>query len=280
MNRLLCELALFTIGGMLATASMAASQDDAQVANVTVYEQELDGQTAYSYTLQNSGNNVIIGFSVGFDHATGMSELSGEYPLRMISPDGWQASVIVLEESPYYEVRWEPIPGVDGLEPDASESGFIIMMRNPSPPLLDSHWTAMLAGPPTHASSLLEVREDPPGEADVLPPSIAVEVDPSMIWPPDNRMVTVTAGVTVYDDQDPVPVVLLEAVTCNECDPDADIQGAETGTADFQFSVRAARAGQARSGRIYTVLYSATDAAGNSSEAAATITVPHDQRRR
>ena len=30
-------------------------------------------------------------------------------------------------------------------------------------------------------------------------------------------------------------------------------------------------------GRVYTVTYEATDAAGNSSEASATVTVPHDE---
>jgi hypothetical protein len=42
--------------------------------------------------------------------------------------------------------------------------------------------------------------------------------------------------------------------------------------------LRAARNGSG-SGRVYTVTYTLTDAAGNSSELSATVTVPHDRGR-
>lgn len=54
--------------------------------------------------------------------------------------------------------------------------------------------------------------------------------------------------------------------------PDSD----EFGAPDTAGSLRADRLG-GDSGRIYTLTYAATDAAGNSGTCAATVTVPHDQ---
>src|SRR5207244_13364761 len=55
-----------------------------------------------------------------------------------------------------------------------------------------------------------------------------------------------------------------------------DIQGAEVGTSDFDFFVRAERAGGG-SGRVYTAQYTATDASGNAASASDVVTVPHDR---
>ena len=279
MTRYFKNVLLIAIAFMLTSTSVFAGPRDEQVVNIAVYVQTLNDKVAYTYTVQNTGDHPILGFSVGFDHYTGTSELSGEHPLEVISPDSWQSRIISLEESPYYEVRWDSISGTGRLEPGAVKSGFTVVMGNPNPQLLNGHWTAIIGGPPTYASSRMEVLDGPPDDMDMVPPSISVEVAPSVIWPPNNKMVSVTANVMVSDDQDPAPVVKLVSVTCNECDPqDADVQGAEIGTADFHFSVRASRTGQAKPGRVYTIVYSATDAAENKSEASATITVPHDQR--
>jgi pectinesterase len=53
------------------------------------------------------------------------------------------------------------------------------------------------------------------------------------------------------------------------------VAGAESGSPDFDFELRAERGGSG-AGRVYTVTYRATDAAGNSGQAAAIVTVPHD----
>ena len=55
-----------------------------------------------------------------------------------------------------------------------------------------------------------------------------------------------------------------------------DISGANLGTDDRNVQLRAERAGGG-SGRVYTFVYRVTDAAGNSTDATATVTVPHDQ---
>jgi len=280
MNRYLIHKLLISTALLFANALAFAGSRDEQIANVSVYAHSLNDKAAYTYTIENTGARPILGFSIGFDHYTGASELSDNHPLEIISPDSWQSRIISLEESPYYEVRWEPIPGMESLQPGSSKSGFTVVMEDANPHFLDGHWTAIIDGPPTYASSRLEVLEGPPEDLDLLPPSISVAVEPSVIWPPNKKMVAVVASVTVSDDKDPNPMVSLVSVTCNECDPVIDVHDAELGTAGFEFSVRASRTGQAKPGRVYTVVYSATDSAGNRSEGSATITVPHDQRQK
>lgn len=119
--------------------------------------------------------------------------------------------------------------------------------------------------------------------ADNTPPVITVTLDPSVLWPPDHRMVQVAALVTVTDDKDPNPVVELLAIDSNEPDNAIgdgntvdDVQGAETGTDDRSFELRAERSGTGKA-RIYNITYRARDAAGNTATATATVTVPHNQ---
>jgi hypothetical protein len=50
------------------------------------------------------------------------------------------------------------------------------------------------------------------------------------------------------------------------------VEGAEFGTGDLEFSLRASRH---RKDRTYTITYRAIDAAGNETEAEATVLVPH-----
>jgi len=118
-----------------------------------------------------------------------------------------------------------------------------------------------------------------------LAPTLSVSLDQNSCWPPNHKMVPVTATIVVNDDHDPDPVVVLYSVTSNEPD-DAkgggdgstvnDIQDAQIGTLDFNISLRCERQG-AGDGRTYTICYRATDNAGNSTTTCATFNVPHDQ---
>jgi len=119
---------------------------------------------------------------------------------------------------------------------------------------------------------------------DTTPPAISSNVSPSLLWPPNHRMVDVTATVTTLDACGG-PTVLLMSVVSTEPDDapgagdgntDNDIQGAGTGTADFAFQLRAERAGTGE-GRIYEVTYGAVDGSGNRATAISFVLVPHDQ---
>ncbi|MDD5058216.1 MAG: hypothetical protein PHQ60_10105 [Sideroxydans sp.] len=133
---------------------------------------------------------------------------------------------------------------------------------------------------------------------DNTPPTLLVTLSPNTLFPPNEKLIPITATITVKDDYDPEPEIKLESITANEKLEAEDIQDATIGTDDRQFQLRAERRGErdnrdgrerddrrndkdtaaVPTGRIYTVTYSATDASGNKSTATATVTVPHDQR--
>ncbi len=119
---------------------------------------------------------------------------------------------------------------------------------------------------------------------DTTPPQISVSLVPNRIWPPNHRMVDITATV-VASDNCSVPSIVLTTIFSNEPD-DApgpsdgntknDIQGADYGTPDYNFKLRSERIGGGE-GRWYTVWYTATDAYGNESSASSIVKVEHDE---
>jgi hypothetical protein len=116
---------------------------------------------------------------------------------------------------------------------------------------------------------------------DTMPPVVELSTTPSRLWPPNHKMVHVQANLTVHECGP--YTVSLESITSSESDnglgdgdTSNDIQGAELGTADYDFDLRAERSGGG-SGRIYTVTYRVTDAGGLSTLATTHVVVPHDQ---
>jgi hypothetical protein len=116
---------------------------------------------------------------------------------------------------------------------------------------------------------------------DNTPPVVELMVDPDMIWPPNHKMVDIHATVGVTDCS-PVTIALV-SVTSNEPDNDIgdgnhepDVMGVDEGAEDYDFQVRAERAGPG-AGRVYTVVYLVTDAGGLETWATAYVEVPHDQ---
>ncbi len=118
---------------------------------------------------------------------------------------------------------------------------------------------------------------------DTTPPVFRViRLTPSLLWPPNHRLVAVHATVVAEDLCSPPVTIVLTSVTSSEPPlghgsghTNPDIQGATIGTADFDFLLRAERSGTGP-GRVYTATYTATDARGNSASASATAIVPHD----
>jgi hypothetical protein len=118
---------------------------------------------------------------------------------------------------------------------------------------------------------------------DATPPEITVELNRHVLWPPNHKMVDIAATVQVADNCDPAPTFALTSITSSEPDnglgdgdKPKDIQGAELGTPDLAFALRAERSGLGPR-RIYTILYTATDMVGNTAQAVATVRVPHDK---
>jgi hypothetical protein len=137
-----------------------------------------------------------------------------------------------------------------------------------------------IEGATGRGATQLRVRCTVPNSGDKTPPKLKVTLTPNTIWPPDGRMVPITAQIEVSDSEDPRPEVRLEAITHNEAsNAKDDVAEAGFGTDDRAFLLRAKRAGGSRQGRIYEVVYSATDWAGNKTYVKVYVTVPHDKGR-
>ena len=119
---------------------------------------------------------------------------------------------------------------------------------------------------------------------DVTPPTIEVTLDRDVLWPPNHKMVDICADeIVVEDNCDADPEVALYSIESDEPDNDKadgnttdDIQGADIGTEDTCFALRSERQGTG-DGRKYTIIYSATDNAGNVGYDTVCVRVPHDQ---
>jgi len=124
---------------------------------------------------------------------------------------------------------------------------------------------------------------------DDTPPVIVLTATPAILWPPNHKMVPITLTRSVTDDRDANPVLNLLSIASNESEQentfnvDFDFDRSEGFTFDDitidpngNLSLRAERSGKG-DGRIYTITYQATDAAGNISTASVTVTVPHHQ---
>jgi uncharacterized repeat protein (TIGR01451 family) len=112
---------------------------------------------------------------------------------------------------------------------------------------------------------------------DKTAPTVACSAIPSILWPPNNKLVPISTSVTVSDALSGSGGFTLVSVTSNEPDSrQGDIQGFVTGTASTTGFLRAQRLGSG-TGRVYTLTYSGADGAGNTALCTTTVLVPHDQ---
>jgi hypothetical protein len=115
---------------------------------------------------------------------------------------------------------------------------------------------------------------------DTIPPQIEVVLSTEVIWPPNHKLVTVKASITVVDVCDADLQVRLVSITSNEPDNglgDGDkANDIQLGTDDLVFSLRAERSGLG-DGRTYTVTYEVEDDSGNVAIETATVSVPHNE---
>jgi len=116
---------------------------------------------------------------------------------------------------------------------------------------------------------------------DKTAPALNVSFNQSIITDRSHKLIPITATVDVEDELSGVAAFELVSIVSNQAE-DAkgsgnilvDIEGAEFGTPDTEFSIRAERSG--KEDRVYLVTYKATDKAGNEVFKTETITVKHD----
>jgi len=105
--------------------------------------------------------------------------------------------------------------------------------------------------------------------ADTTPPDLQVALTETVLWAPHHKLVDITATLMAVDACDATPIVTLVSIVSSEPDDGrgdgsttGDVQGAEFGTDDQAFQLRAERSGITRE-RIYRVTYQAIDGSGN-----------------
>ncbi|MGO0575140.1 ExeM/NucH family extracellular endonuclease [Ornithinimicrobium panacihumi] len=104
----------------------------------------------------------------------------------------------------------------------------------------------------------LTLAPEPP--EDTTAPELEVIVDPTHVWPPNNKWVTVDTVVHATDDSGETPTVTVTSVETNG-------KGDIIQESASSFRVLAVK------GAVYTITYEATDAAGNTTTESVTVTV-------
>jgi VCBS repeat-containing protein len=115
------------------------------------------------------------------------------------------------------------------------------------------------------------------------PDCSAAAANPSSIWPPNHKFVTI--GITGLTDPDGGKVSVKKVTSIYQDEPtntdgDGDHAPDGKGVGSSQASVRAERSGTKQTpgnGRVYTISFSAADTSGASCTGIVTVCVPHDQ---
>lgn len=134
----------------VASLACAAPRDDA-VVSVTVEKAPRGRTVIYTYRVTNNGAAPVRAFTVGFDHATGEPELTGDAPV-LSAPPGWKASIIRLEESDRFEIAWEAQSRVAALRDGRVSPPFRIKTVGECSICENGHWTVLQEGTPLHVT--------------------------------------------------------------------------------------------------------------------------------
>jgi hypothetical protein len=140
-------------------------------------------------------------------------------------------------------------------------------------------------------SIILRVRDDDGGTNDDLivvsvedtrAPTLAMNVSPTRLWPPNHTMHLVASDVSAADACDPRPSLVV-TVTSDEpinglgdgdTSPDWSVEQDGSGLVDVW--VRSERSGLG-DGRVYAISARATDGSGNGTSSSGSVRVPHNQ---
>jgi hypothetical protein len=115
---------------------------------------------------------------------------------------------------------------------------------------------------------------------DQTAPTVSLSADPSVIWPPNGKIVPVAisgAGADAVSGLAEVSYVVMDEYGLPLGIPSRSLGGGSANWTD-QLAVEARRHGYDFDGRVYQVVATLVDLAGNTATATAIIRIPHDQR--
>jgi hypothetical protein len=257
---------------------------------VKTYGQHIGGNIVYQQQVTNNGSRNVMTIAIAEDTDQGEStetKDSGELnafpvgsdmihtkvnPASISGPTGWMGSIIQIQDSGLFFEWRRPRSPLLPLQPGQTLR-FSITVPKYDEAYLTGHFSAGYADgkDPWYYNGVME-------KLDTTPPTLTVSLSPNTLRPPNEKLVPITATITVKDDYDPAPEIQLVSIMANEPLDKDDAKGVLPGTDCRQFQLKAEREGKNMAGRIYTVTYSATDGSGNKTLTSATVTVPHDER--
>jgi hypothetical protein len=101
-------------------------------------------------------------------------------------------------------------------------------------------------------------------------PSISVAVSPSVLWPPNHKLVPVALNIATSDNCGSA------SSSCTVTSSEGSVEG-DYAWVDGQLQLRAGRDPSDHTGRVYTITCIATDGSGNTQSASTQVVVPqHD----
>jgi len=112
---------------------------------------------------------------------------------------------------------------------------------------------------------------------DTVAPALSVSLSPNSLWPPNHKLMKITATISTSDACCGTPSVQLVSITSSDANSSNDIQAVNGGAVPFGtdvrcFLLRAERSNVSKA-RVYTVTYQAKDASGNATLASAQVWV-------
>lgn len=120
------------------------------------------------------------------------------------------------------------------------------------------------------------------GAPDTTPPAITISANPTTLWPPNGKLISVRVSGRIRDEPSGSGVNASSAVFVvldeyGRIQPRGSLTLHADGRYAFTVALKASRRGDDRDGRHYTIAVIAKDVAGNLGVASIVVTVPHDQ---
>jgi hypothetical protein len=285
-SRTILILKLTTLTWLAYTTACMAEETPPTV-KVDVFARHMASKIVYYYRVFNRLPQTIDSVTIGLDSKNDedpnndtweLEELPSDWHPKLgipsassNSPTGWKVSLGGPEKSETHAIVWEVIndrsPPLLGRE---TLSKMSISLDRPDASYLSAHATVHFTN---RYPATLTV---PIEQLDITPPTLEVTLNPNKLDPSADKLIPVNAIFTVKeDDYDRLPAIKLESITANEPLEPGDIRDASFGLDDRYIKLRAHHGDWSE--RIYTVIYSATDASGNQTLSSATVTVPFEQ---
>jgi predicted extracellular nuclease len=242
----------------------------------TAAAQQMVDWIAGDPTGSGSPNDLVIGDLNAYDHEDAVDvfvdagytdlvkEFGGEYAYSYV----FDGQLGYLDHALASAALAEQVTGAAAWHVNADEVSLIDYDMTYKKDAQDALWAPDPYRSSDHDPILVGVGLEVP---DTTAPELAVSVRPERIWPPNNTLVPVSVSVETSDDSGEVTVELTDVTATSPKASWASPKASWVVVDDAEVLVRAVK------GARYTLTYTATDAAGNTTVEPVTVVVGTNQ---